>query len=300
MNLDKPETKGLSIVFPVHGENLFLEQSLLSILNQEMPTDWELVVVLDRPSKTSLAILEGYRFANMRLIEAYSSGISSAHNAGLVGSIFDLVAIAHSDDISLPKRFLKQYEFLRAYSNFVCLGTQIELINHKDEHIQFASYPKKVAITRRAFRYKSVVAHPSVMYRRNVVLEAGGYRQEYAPADDYDLWVRLLQFGEITNLDETLLRYRRHVGQVSSLQIIDQIEKKSQVIIDNFYPNRAAKPFSALTKALKWKLIYSEELLNRGAETRQAGKRGRALVFYVLVSLLRPKMAMALIAIRYS
>jgi hypothetical protein len=52
------------------------------------------------------------------------------------------------------------------------------------------------------------------MYRRDIVLHMGGYRPEYEPAEDIDLWLRLAEVGRLANLSEPLLRYRRHPNAV--------------------------------------------------------------------------------------
>ena len=60
------------------------------------------------------------------------------------------------------------------------------------------------------------IAHPSVMYRKEVFYKAGGYRSLYPHAEDYDLWIRMMNFSDITNLDSILISYRQHPGQVST------------------------------------------------------------------------------------
>ena len=51
------------------------------------------------------------------------------------------------------------------------------------------------------------------MFRRDAVLEAGGYRVAFEGAEDYDLWLRLSARHDIANLAQPLLAYREHPGQ---------------------------------------------------------------------------------------
>jgi hypothetical protein len=57
--------------------------------------------------------------------------------------------------------------------------------------------------------------HPSVMFRKHVVLAAGGYSLAARHAEDYDLWLRLSDHHKIANLLEQLVSYRMHRNQVS-------------------------------------------------------------------------------------
>ena len=58
--------------------------------------------------------------------------------------------------------------------------------------------------------------HPASAMRRSVVQEVGGYRQEFWPAEDCDLWNRIVQRGHnVLVQDEYLLKYRIHATSAS-------------------------------------------------------------------------------------
>ena len=60
-----------------------------------------------------------------------------------------------------------------------------------------------------------MMSHPSVVYRRSMLVETGlSYRQEYFPAEDYKMWVEVLQHSHIHNLQQPLVEYRQHGGQI--------------------------------------------------------------------------------------
>jgi hypothetical protein len=62
------------------------------------------------------------------------------------------------------------------------------------------------------------VAHGSIMARRAVLVDAGGYRDDAVPADDYDLWLRLLPAHRFAKLAEPLYVYRLHDDQLGARQ----------------------------------------------------------------------------------
>jgi hypothetical protein len=57
------------------------------------------------------------------------------------------------------------------------------------------------------------------MFRRCVVHNCGGFRPEAHPAEDYDLWLRIIEQYEVANLPAILVRYRIHPEQMSLRKI---------------------------------------------------------------------------------
>ncbi len=63
---------------------------------------------------------------------------------------------------------------------------------------------------------RNLIQHPSVLMRREALIQAGGYDTRIDCAEDYDLWLRLGRLGELRNLPEVLLSWRRHTTQIST------------------------------------------------------------------------------------
>lgn len=60
------------------------------------------------------------------------------------------------------------------------------------------------------------LCQPTVLMRRDAFAGVGGYRAPFAPAEDYDLWLRIAEHFQIGNLENVVLQYRIHPHQVSS------------------------------------------------------------------------------------
>jgi cellulose synthase/poly-beta-1,6-N-acetylglucosamine synthase-like glycosyltransferase len=81
---------------------------------------------------------------------------------------------------------------------------------------------------RRSIFIESPLLHPSVMFHRQAILEAGGYRN-CAWAEDYDLWLRLyLQGKRFGKVPETLLEWREHPGRLTHTDPRYALEKFMQ------------------------------------------------------------------------
>lgn len=282
-------SSGISIIMPVHGSGQFLKMAVDSIIFQEFQQPHEFIVVLDGALPEAVAILETYSQESIKYVESRFNGIAHAHNAGLEAANFDFVAIAHSDDISLPGRFIKQAKFLTDNPNIVCVGGQMRLIDRYSVPIGFAGFLTQPNQVRRAFRHKSSIAHPAAMYRRDLTLKVGGYRQSYTPAEDLDLWLRLLDFGDMANLPDEIVMYRQHSNQTSRENLKRQSfakakvywDRKSAQSADSFNLGRWQQiRFTALRNS-EWYIVHSVDQV-------RAKNYRRAIFFIFLATLLNP------------
>jgi hypothetical protein len=76
-------------------------------------------------------------------------------------------------------------------------------------------YRAQDAEIRWLMRWRNPINHPSVMFRRSIVLRTGNYR-DCQPYEDYDLWFRISLIAEIANLPEVLLQYRKHPASITA------------------------------------------------------------------------------------
>ena len=103
------------------------------------------------------------------------------------------------------------------------VGGQCECID--EESLRLFVRPRRTThedIVAQLLRGACELAHPSVMFRREAVLAAGGYDDAYGSAADFELWLRLSEIGELHNLPETVLKYRMHYRQMSSRHRVTQ------------------------------------------------------------------------------
>jgi glycosyltransferase involved in cell wall biosynthesis len=142
-------------------------------------------------------------------------------NLGLEQAHAPLVARMDADDLMLPTRLERQYAATRADRGISVLGTRVRAFSAEPLTQGYAGYIEwlnacvsEEDIAADIF-LESPLAHPSVMFHRERILDAGGYRQGPFP-EDYELWLRLHQRGErIGKLPHVLLLWRDHPGRLS-------------------------------------------------------------------------------------
>jgi len=114
-----------------------------------------------------------------------------------------------SDDVSRPYRLDRQVRYMNANPSVAVLGTAFEVVDEHGSVKRQVRVPTTDREIRQRLRTRNPLCHPSVVFRRDVVLKAGGYLGGLH-AEDYDLWLRLTTEPglEFANLSDICLSYR--------------------------------------------------------------------------------------------
>ena len=205
----------ISIILPACNAGRFLRKSLDSVLKQTYP-DFELMICDDASTDDTADILAEYAARDMRvkiLRNSVRSGVARTLNKLLSAAECPLIARMDADDICEPERLERQVGFLEAHPQVSFLGSQLLIIDESDAVVGRRFYPSGYDDICRSMLIRNSFAHPSMVMRRDSVMMLGGYR-EIRGAEDYDLWMRALNYGfRMENVDEALLRYRISSGQ---------------------------------------------------------------------------------------
>ena len=189
----------------------YLKQSLDSILSQTVPPT-EIVMVEDGPLTPELdAVLAEYKKDPRwkAVLLPQNMGLGKALNEGLKACSYDLVARMDTDDIALPDRFEKQAAAFSADPELgLCGGQAAEFRQTPGDAAARKEVPLEDAEIRKYARRRNPFNHPTVMYRKSAVLEAGSY-QHAMWFEDYYLWARMLAKGcKCRNLPDALIWFR--------------------------------------------------------------------------------------------
>lgn len=214
----------VSVILPVYNADLFLEESIQSILGQ-FYSDIELIVVNDGSSDRSADIISGWAAKDVRLkvFNQQNAGLVSALNKGIELANGKYIARMDADDIAVPDRLGKQVAYLEANPDISVLGTQMEIFGDDVKKYKRSKYPTQPSrVLKELQAGRNPICHPSVMMRRSTLNDIGGYRSFFTSAEDYDLWLRLSEVSGIANLPEVLLRYRQHGGSITATKAQQQ------------------------------------------------------------------------------
>lgn len=206
----------ISVLMPIFNGERFLREAIESIIVQT-EARWELLCLDDGSSDRSLEIVEEHAARDRRIISVGfpHRGIPVSLQAGMTIARGTYFARMDQDDISYPNRFAAQINHLAANPDCVLVGTSYNVLQNGELTPGYKLAPRWTYVP--AHREGVFVCTPSTMMRADPA-RLVGYREQFDCAEDSDFLQRMLRLGHIDNLSETLLTYRRHAGQISSVR----------------------------------------------------------------------------------
>lgn len=215
----------ISVLMSVYNDEKYIEEAIDSILNQSLQ-DFEFIIIDDASTDQTSQILR-LASQNDKRIKVYRNdsniGLTKSLNKGLGLINSKYVARMDSDDVSMPYRLEKQLEVFKANPNSVLVTSNVDIIN-EDGIVwhQPRRYASNSQIAWLLVFYNYIGGHSQVMFQRDSVLAVGGYNETYKYSQDYDLWVRLSELGDINLIDDVLLQYRQRVGSITDTKSDEQ------------------------------------------------------------------------------
>ena len=205
----------ISAILPVYNGEEYLEECVDSVLHQTF-TNFEFIIIDDASTDSTPQILEKYlnQDERIRVIthpinqKQTISANTACHNAR-----GKYLARMDADDIALPKRFEKQFEFLEANLEIGMVGSWTDTISETGKVIGQWKTAFEPGVLNWNLLFGTSFAHSSVMMRSNSVKKVDYYQSP--EAEDWDLWSRISRIAKIANLPEVLQQKRVWGGQLA-------------------------------------------------------------------------------------
>lgn len=195
-------------------DSAFFEESIKSMLAQTVKPD-QIVIVLDGSvNDRLLGVIEKYKSADEALFTIVpieqNSGLANALNVGLKECRNELVARMDTDDISVPERCEKQLALFMSDMSLDIVGSNIdEFTDDPNNVLSCRKVPSSEDDIKKFSRRRNPFNHPSVMYKKSAIEQAGGYNVARRRAQDFELFVTMINKGaHARNIDESLLKFR--------------------------------------------------------------------------------------------
>jgi glycosyltransferase involved in cell wall biosynthesis len=206
----------VSVVMVVCNVDRFLAESIDSILGQTF-RDFEFVIVDYGSVDSTKDIVRRYAAndARVRLHEIPHCGLGESRNAACSLARGQYLAMMDADDVALPERIQLEVDFMARHPNVGLLGGAVQWINVMGQPLYVGHVPTDDKQLRRSLDLHCPFWQPTVLVRKEAFTQSGGYRDAFAPAEDYDLWLRVTEYVECANLEQVVLKYRMHPQQVS-------------------------------------------------------------------------------------
>lgn len=208
----------VTVLMPVFNGIPFLHEAVESILRQSL-RDFIFLIIDDGSTDGSQDYLDQLSDPRVRVVHQSNRGCGGARKVGLAMCDSEFVAMMDSDDVAAPRRLELQLDFLRRHQDVGLVGTQIAFLGARG--ITGFSPPMPCdhhQIYSDLIRGRLALRHPTVMCRTSVMKGIGGYRMD-RDGEDYGMFLRMGEASKLANLEEVLLLYRMHLGNVTARTI---------------------------------------------------------------------------------
>lgn len=220
----------ISVCMPMYNAAPHLHDCIESVLQQTW-TDLEFIIVDDGSTDESLNIARSFADCRVRVITHHHDYIASL-NLAMREARGKYIARMDADDLMHPQRLALQWEYMEQHPEIDILGGKIAVFRDNPSTVLYEACGKIGRLSLADFVEHCALCHPTVMMRRESMLDMLDelYRPCMVYAEDYDLWVRSLIKGKVIhNINSTLLHYRQHETQVSTVHS-EQQQTRSQSI----------------------------------------------------------------------
>lgn len=211
----KKECPNYSVLMSVYFKEKpeWLDYSISSMMNQTIVPN-EFVLVEDGPLTKGLEeVVNKYVKKYPKIFKVVkiekNGGLGPALKLGIEKCKNEFIARMDSDDYSLPERIEKELEIFEKYPDVGIVGTNVsEFIDSIDNVVCDTILPETNEEIVKFSKRRCPFSHPSVMFKKSEVINAGNYR-EYYLCEDYDMWLRMLRNDcKCYNIQESLVCMR--------------------------------------------------------------------------------------------
>ncbi len=271
--------KDISVILPFYNSERNLHDAVASILNQSF-NNFECILVDDGSTDESTLIAEQFarQDSRFRLIKTSHHGIVNALNTGISEAAGEFIARMDSDDVSYPERLRKQHDFMIANPDIGLVSSKVDFSSSgtsSEGYCYYVDWLNSIISHEDIFLnqfVESPVAHPSVMFRKQLIEKYGFYAMGDFP-EDYELWLRFLSKGvRFGKIPEVLLTWNDSVDRLSRTDQRYSIENffrcKSRYLYEWLKKNNQFHPEISVWGAGKKSRRYSKFLQDLGVRIK--------------------------------
>jgi glycosyltransferase involved in cell wall biosynthesis len=198
-----------------------VEQAIASVLEQTF-RDLELIVVNDGSSDGSAELLDRLAAsdARMRVIHQDNAGLTRALIRACGEARGEFIARQDADDWSYPERITEQLALIESDERIGFVSCATLYVGPAGEPLMTVSRPQdpRIATAGLLRDRQGPPAHGSVMFRRALYLQVGGYRDQFHFSQDSDLWLRMAELAWVACLPEVRYIALKEVASISGVQ----------------------------------------------------------------------------------
>lgn len=205
----------ISVITPSFNQGQYLEETILSVLNQNYP-DLEYIIIDGGSTDNSVEIIKKYEDRLAYWVSEPDKGMYHAIQKGFDRSTGEIMAWINSDDVYFGRSFKTIAQIFSDYLDVKWITGQVSMIDEEGNSIGADRMRLWSAIGFAQGDCKYIMQE-ATFWRRSIWVNAGGYiSQEYSLAGDFELWSRFFIYDRLYSVNSILSHFRvRTVNQKS-------------------------------------------------------------------------------------
>ncbi len=228
------ECPKISIITPSYNQGQFLEETILSVLNQEYP-NLEYLIIDGGSTDNSLEIIKKYEDQLAYWVSEKDRGQTDAINKGFHKCTGDILHWLNSDDVLLSGSLNLVAEFLEQHHDIDCVIGDLEVI---DPNGQFLILKKAIPFDFKTALYTScLVPQPSTLFTRRAWGKTGDLDISLYYQMDFEYFLRMAKVGvKFGLLKKPLAKFRLHADSKTVSEYNELFFQAYRRIQDQYLP----------------------------------------------------------------
>jgi hypothetical protein len=223
----------VTVIIPTRNRSRLVAQAIDSVLAQR-GVELEIIVVDDGSTDDTATVLEGYGM-RIRVLQGSYGSIAQARNAGMADAHGEYLAFLDSDDLWIAGKLSRQVAVLEAEPDVGVVCSRYVRIDNDGKPLPRTFLPLPSVPSGSVFRTlatgRGAVLLSSVLLRRSLLAPGEGFRTDMRVAEDSELILRLAQRTYFAAIQEPLVAYRIHTGQVMQQVCVEEMIAAHEILM---------------------------------------------------------------------
>jgi glycosyltransferase involved in cell wall biosynthesis len=243
----------ISIITPSFNQAQFIEDTILSVLNQNYP-NLEYIIIDGGSKDHSIDIIKKYEDKLHYWISEKDNGQADAVNKGLKIATGEIIGWLNSDDTYLPNALLKIAETFNKYPNYeVIFGNQVLT----DPSGKYLRVKHELPYNFHRLIYHMFQSQPATFFKRNIIQKIGLLNTALFYTLDYEYFLRIGKKCRVKHIASLLATYRLHSSSKSSTYLSEKSLNENKILFEKYVPKYSSINILNIILTKFFKLFYS-------------------------------------------
>jgi glycosyltransferase involved in cell wall biosynthesis len=223
----------VSIIIPVYNGEKTIRETLESVLQQSL-TALEVIVINDGSTDGTVAVLDAFCDARLRVYTFANAGVAISRNRGIDLAQGDYVAFLDADDLWTPDKLASHIAALEANPQAAVAYSWTDCIDAEGQFLRSGSYVSQAGwVFQDLLQFDFLDSGSNAVICRRALEQIDGFDPTLSPAEDWDFLLKLAEKFDFVSIPKVQVKYRIHAATAS--QNIARMEQAMlKVLWQNF------------------------------------------------------------------